>query len=130
MLSRELERLALTLLSSAALHALAWIGAAMHHAVTVHDSLWEQPITLLAEPAPTDSVKPELPETPSDPVARSPRVRNANPFAVSRSRPTAAPPETAKAASSAVTSDTGDPLVVGSASAYAGGLTTPPGGSG
>jgi hypothetical protein len=89
----------------------------------------DEPITLLVEPAPADSVKPDLPETPSDPVARSPGVRNANNSAVSRSRTAAAPPATAKPASSAMTSDTGDPLVVGSASAYAGGATTIPGGS-
>jgi hypothetical protein len=130
MVSRELERLALALLSSAALHATAWTGAARHHAVSVHDVLSEEPITLLAEPTPADSVKPDRSEIPSDPVARSPRFRNANNSAVSRSRSAAAPPGTAKPASSAVTSDSGDPLVVGSASAYAGGSTTIAGGSG
>jgi hypothetical protein len=130
MISRELERLDLALLSSAALHAIAWTIAAGHHAVTVHDPLSEEPIALLVERSPADAVKPDLPESPSDPVARSPGVRNAHSSAVSRSRPLAAPPATATPASSAITSDTGDPLVVGSASAYAGGPTTIPGGSG
>ena len=85
---------------------------------------------MVVEPAPADPVKPDLPETPSGPVARSPGVRNANNAAVSRSRTAAAPPATAAPASSAMTADTGDPLVVGSASAYAGGPTTIPGGSG
>jgi hypothetical protein len=129
MVSRELERLALPLLSSAALHAIAWTVAARHHAVTAHGLLSEQPITLLVEPAPADSVKPDLPEAPSDPVARSPGVRSAHHSAASRSRTAAASPATATPASSAITSDTGDPLVVGSASAYAGGPTTIPGGS-
>jgi hypothetical protein len=130
MVSRELERLALTLLSSAALHAIGWTVAARHHAVMVHDRPSEEPINMLVEPAPADSAKPDLPETPSVPEARSPGVRNANNSAVSRWRTAAAPPATAAPASSAITSDTGDPLVVGSASAYAGGPTTIPGGSG
>jgi hypothetical protein len=124
------ERLALALLSSAAIHAIAWTVAARHLAVTVHDPPSEEPIALLVEPAPADPVKPDLPETPSDPVARSPGARNANTAAVSRSRTAAAPPATAAPASSAMTADKGDPLVVGSASAYAGGSTTILGGSG
>ncbi len=130
MVSRELERLALGLLSSAALHAIAWTVSARHHAVTVRDPLSEEPIALLVEHAPVDSVKPDPPETPSDAVARTPGVRSANNSAVSRSRTAAAPAAPATPASSAMTSNTGDPLVVGSASAYAGGPTTIAGGSG
>ena len=130
MLSRELQRLALALLSSAALHAIAWTFAARHPADTVHDRVSDEPITLLVERAPVDSVKPDLPETPSDPAARSRGVRNAHNSAAARSRTAADPRVTATPASSAITSDTGDPLVVGSASAYAGGPTTTPGGSG
>jgi hypothetical protein len=129
MLSRELERLALALLFSAALHASAWTVAARHGAVTPPDLLSQVPITLLDAPALADPVKPDLPEPPGDPIALSPGVRTANHAAVSRSRPAAAPPATAAPASSAIASDTGDRLVVGSASAYAGGSTTP-GGSG
>jgi hypothetical protein len=124
------DRLAWALLSSATLHAIAWTVAARHHAVTVHDPPSQEPIAMFVEPAPADPVKPDLPETPSDPVARSPGVRNANNAAVSRSRTAAAPPATAAPASSAMAADTGDPLVVGSASAYAGGPTAVPGGSG
>jgi hypothetical protein len=130
MVSRELERLGLGLLSSAALHAIAGTVAGRHHAVIVHDPLSEEANTLLVALAPADSVKPDLPETPSDPIARLTGVRRAHNPAVSRSRITAAPPATATPASSAMTSDTGDPLVVGSASAYAGGPTTVAGGSG
>ena len=126
-LHRTVERLALALLASAALHAIAWPVAARHHAI---DPPSEEPIALLVEPAPADPVKSDLPETPSDPVARSPGVRSAKSAAVSRSRTLAAPRATAAPASSAMTAHTGNPLVVGSASAYAGGPTTIPGGSG
>ena len=129
MVSCERERLTQALLSSAALHAIAWTVAARHHAATMHGPFPEEPIPQLVEPAPADSVNPDLPETPSEAVASSPRVRNANNSAVSRSRTAAAPPATATCASSAITSATGEPLVVGSASAYAGGPTTSPGGS-